>query len=60
MGLSKVGIIKKYFGFRDGDNAGDFMKEIKALDADERLELARGSAQNLGHTAEECDFPLED
>ncbi len=60
MGTSKVGAIKKYFGIREGDNAGDFMKEIKELDADERLELARGSAQNLGLSADECDFPMED
>ena len=59
MSVSKIGAIKKYFGLRHGDNAGDFMKEIKALDAEERLELARGSAANLGLTAEECDFPLE-
>ncbi len=59
MSTSKIGAIKKYFGLRDGDNAGDFMKEIKALDADERLELAQGSAMNLGLTAEDVDFPLE-
>ena len=59
MTTSKIGAIKKYFGLRDGDNAGNFMKEIKALDADERLELAQGSAKNLGLTPEECDFPLE-
>ena len=59
MSTSKIGAIKKYFGMRAGDNAGDFMKEIKAIDADERLELAQGAAKNLGLTPEECDFPLE-
>ena len=59
MSTSKIGAIKKYFGMREGANASDFMKEIKALDADERFELAQGSAVNLGLTAEECDFPLE-
>ncbi|KKK79072.1 hypothetical protein LCGC14_2837220 [marine sediment metagenome] len=59
MSTSKIGAIKKYFGLRDGDNAGNFMKEIKTLDADERLELAQGSAMNLGLTPKECDFPLE-
>ncbi len=58
--MSKVGTIKKYFGFRDGDNAGEFMKEIKILSDDERLELARGAAQYLGLSADDCDFPMED
>ncbi len=60
MSISKIGAIKQFFGLREGDTAKDFMQEIKDLNADERLELARGSAQNLNITAEECDFPMED
>ncbi|KKL07432.1 hypothetical protein LCGC14_2586050, partial [marine sediment metagenome] len=48
MSVSKIGAIKKFFGLHDGDNASAFMKEIKALDTNERLELAQGSALNLG------------
>ena len=58
MKISKVKAIKDFFGFRDGDRPTDFMKEIKALDSDERLELAQGSAQNLGLSADDVDFPL--
>ncbi len=59
MTTSKIGAIKKYFGMREGANASDFMKEIKAIDADERLELAQGAAKNLGLTPEDIDFPME-
>jgi len=60
MAVSKIKVIKDFFGMREGDNAGDFMKEIKALSTEERVELARGAAQNLGLKAEDCDFPMED
>ena len=41
MALSKVKAIKEFFGLRDGDKPSDFMKELKALNDDDRLELAQ-------------------
>ena len=58
MAASKIKVIKDFFGMRDGDTAKDFMQEIKALSAEERLELAQGSALNLGLAADDVDFPL--
>lgn len=55
---SKVKIIKEYFGLREGDTASDFMREYKALDESERLELAVGAAKNMGLSQSEVDFPL--
>ena len=60
MTVSKIKVIKDFFGMRDGDHASDFMKEIKALNAEERLELAQGAAKNLGLGAADCDFPIGD
>jgi hypothetical protein len=59
MAASKIKVIKDFFGVREGDTAKDFMQEIKALSADERLELAQGSALNLGLSADDLDFPIE-
>ncbi len=58
MKISKVKAIKDYFGFRPGEKASDFMKEIKALDDDEKLELAQGAAAELGLSQDQCDFSL--
>ena len=55
---SKISTIKKYFGYRSGEGPGDFMKEIKALTTEDRLELAQGSAAALGLKQAEVDFPL--
>lgn len=59
MGESKIKVIKNYFGIREGDTARDFLKELKHLDENTRLELAQGAAANLGLKQEECDFPLK-
>lgn len=59
MTVSKIKAIKDFFGVHEGEGAKDFMTEIKALNADERLDLAQGSALNLGLTQEQVDFPLE-
>jgi len=60
MGISKIKVIKDFFGLRDGDSTKDFMTEIKELNERERLDLARGAAQNLGIKPEDCDFSMED
>ena len=52
---SKVKVIKEYFEL----SASEAMKEYKALNDDEALELAQGAALNLGLTAEQCKFPLQ-
>ena len=59
MAASRIKVIKDFFGVREGDNVQAFMKEIKALGADERLELAQGAAANLGLGKDDLDFPLE-
>lgn len=58
MALGKVGVIRKFFGLREGDTLTDFSKEVKALSDAEKLELAQGAALNLGMTQEAVDFPL--
>jgi len=60
MQVSKIKVIKDFFGLREGDTTKDFMTEIKELSNDERIDLARGAAQNLGIKPEDCDFPMED
>ena len=52
--LSAVRVIKDYFEL----TAQEAMKELKALSADDKLELAQGAAMNLGLTQEQCKFPL--
>ena len=59
MAASKIKVIKDFFGNPENGTAKDFMQEIKALSADERLELAQGAAVNLGLAADAVDFPLE-
>jgi hypothetical protein len=55
-GLSKIKVIKDYFA--SDTKASEFMKELKALDDTERLELAQGAALNMGLTQDEVAFPL--
>lgn len=54
----KIAIIKDFFGFRPGDKATDFMEEIKALSAEERLELAQDAAKVMGISQDTVDFEL--
>ena len=56
MGVSKIKVIKDYFGLRPGSNTKDFMTEIKELSDEERIDLARGAAAEMGLKAEDCDF----
>ena len=55
---SKINVIKLYFGLREGDKASDFMKEIKQLSTEERLDLAQGAAKEMNLVAAECDFKM--
>ena len=49
--------IIKYFG-KTG-SLYEFQKELKALSEEEKLELAQGSAKELGYTQEQVNFPLK-
>lgn len=44
-------------GVRVGGLKG-FAAELSALSGDEKIELARGAAKELGFTQEQVDFPL--
>ena len=56
--LGKKTAILKYF--KDSDQKlSDFMKELKELSEEETLELAQGSAKELGSTKDQVDFPLD-
>lgn len=51
---TKVQCIKEFFEM----DARSVMKEYKPLSEEDRLELAQGSAMNLGLSQEDIDFPL--
>ena len=51
-------ILREYFGLLPGTKLHDFAQELKALTDDEKLELARGAAANMGMTQEQLSFPL--
>lgn len=55
---SKISVMKEFFGMQPNQTLTQFAAEVKALTEDEKLELARGCAKNLGLTQAECDFPL--
>lgn len=55
---TKLVTIRDFFGMRSGDSLKEFSAELKALNAEEKLELAIGSATNLGYTQDDVDFPL--
>lgn len=43
-------VIKEYFGQKEGQNATDFMRELRALDEASKTELAIGAAEKLGYS----------
>jgi len=47
---SAIMILKEYFGYRPGPNMGlkDFAEEVKALSAEDKAELVRLAAVELG------------
>lgn len=51
--LSFMAACRKYFGTRDGQTALDFGKEVRALTADDRKELAPLLAKELGCIVQE-------
>jgi len=58
MARTKMAVIRDYFGIRSGESLKDFAQELKALTADDKLELAQGAAHELGYTEAGVDFPL--
>ena len=55
---SKLVVIREYFGARPGEGLKEFSAELKALTAQEKIELAQGAAINLGYTQDNVDFDL--
>ena len=55
---TKLVVIREYFGVAPSNSLKEFSAELKALSAEEKLELARGAATNLGLTQEDVDFDL--
>ena len=51
----QVGVIKEYFNM----TTVDMRAEYKELSDDQKLELAKGAAKELGLQAEEVSFPLD-
>ena len=56
---AKTSVMKEYFGLLPGQTLQAFANELKQLSDDEKLELARGCAKNLGLKQNDCDFLLE-
>lgn len=40
--MSHATTIRKYFGYREGQKAGDFIKELNALTPEDKEQLAAG------------------
>lgn len=51
--MKPLATLKQYFGFRPGEGIKDFADEVKKLTDDERLELARSAAVELGTELDE-------
>jgi hypothetical protein len=51
----QLNVIREYFEMP----IGEMRDEGKKLSADEKLELAQGSAKALGLTADEVSFPID-
>jgi hypothetical protein len=50
--IKPVPAIKQYFGMLPGQTMVQFLAELKALTPEEKLELARGAAKELGKELE--------
>lgn len=46
--MSKVSVIKQFFGMKPGQTAVDFLKEYKELSETERTDLAVLAAKEMG------------
>ncbi len=46
--MNPIAILKKYFGYREGQGIADFAKEIKALSPEERDWFVSEAAKQLG------------
>jgi hypothetical protein len=46
--MSRVSILSAFFGKKEGQTSADFLKEIQALNEDERAELSALAARELG------------
>ena len=56
--LGKKSAILKYFKDRQ-QKLAEFTEELKQLTEADELELAQGSAKELGYTQEQVSFPLD-
>ena len=61
--LGVAGVLKEYFGINSqgyGDKIGiaSFVEELKELGDEEKLEMARGAASELGLSQEQVSFKL--
>jgi hypothetical protein len=48
--MSATGILRKYFGQKDGQTTLEFAKELGALSPAEKRELAAAAAAQIGET----------
>jgi hypothetical protein len=48
--MSATGILRKYFGQKDGQTTLEFAKELGALSPAEKRELASAAASQIGET----------
>ena len=46
--MKPLGILKTYFGFKDGQGLKDFADEVKQLSPQEKRELAELAAKEMG------------
>lgn len=50
---SEAGVLQEYFGRKQGQTLQDFMAECKALKPEDKSELVRLAAAELGFTVED-------
>lgn len=55
---NKTQVLRRYFGMLPGQTLTEFVQELKALNLEERLDLAQDAALAMGMTPEDVDFPL--
>lgn len=56
--MNKTQVLRRYFGVKEGQTLSEFVAELKELSLEERVELARLAAAEMGLSQDSVDFPL--
>ncbi len=56
--LGMLGVLKKFFGYREGDGLAEFRDEMNELNLEEKTELSNLAAKEMNMTQDQVNFPL--